>query len=78
MKKRTPYYDLGAWEMPRRRRRWPWMLAVVALLGLAAWMWSGALRAQWRADAPKHFAVVAKAAQNRPLFAGANRYGSFP
>ena len=53
MKRRTPYYDLGGWESPRRRRRWPWMLVAVALLGIAAWMWSGALRAQWHADAAK-------------------------
>ena len=78
MKRRTPYYDLGGWESPRRRRRWPWMLVAVALLGIAAWMWSGALRAQWHADAAKRFTIASQAAQVRPVINRVERYRGFP
>ena len=65
MRKRVSQYDLDGWGTPRRVRRWPWLLAALLFVGLVAWFWSGALRAQWRADAPSRFAAASKAVQVR-------------
>lgn len=80
MKKRVPFDSLGGWETTRRRRRhWPWLLAVIALLVLVAWLWSSALNAQWRADASKRLVVASRSAQIQGSdLDGANRFKAFP